>query len=440
MRLHPLLTTAVVLTAAAGAEAQCIALRVSDASGSLGEFVDVAVFLDNPGTPVEGWQWGVCDDDLVTVTSGDVAEGPALDGREFSVHTIAVEFSGWTVSALLDGEAVLEPGYGHELYVVTYALDLIGTSSLTFCDSLGDPAVEVDVTAGGDSVEPYTTAGAIRIDTAPAAFRYSMAALDATYDPTDVTGGEVISVELVIEEDSANPGFPSDTQGFSMAIAHDGALVNAIAMDPIGEMAALNGGAGPNFFGVILEPSYGADDGAVVGVAYSLMGGVYMQFDRPKAVIEVDYEVVDLSALEENLDGLCTTLAWEETLGTPDVTNTMIAGGVDYSPDVADGRMFLLPEEREHFERGDCNDDAQISLVDAIFFLNYLFDLAAKGTPDPGCLAACDPNGDAQLELADAISFLGFLFLDGDAPVPPYPDCGSADPRLESCSAFESCR
>ena len=72
------------------------------------------------------------------------------------------------------------------------------------------------------------------------------------------------------------------------------------------------------------------------------------------------------------------------------------------------------------FLRGDCNDDGDVNVSDAVCNLNWLF-----GGPAPvGCAAALNTNGDAGVNITDAVSLLNFLFSDGSAPAAPYPDCG----------------
>jgi hypothetical protein len=41
------------------------------------------------------------------------------------------------------------------------------------------------------------------------------------------------------------------------------------------------------------------------------------------------------------------------------------------------------------------------------------------------CLVPCDPDGNGQLELADAVYGLYFCFAGTDAPVAPFPECGT---------------
>ncbi|MAG94416.1 MAG: hypothetical protein CMJ48_11800 [Planctomycetaceae bacterium] len=72
------------------------------------------------------------------------------------------------------------------------------------------------------------------------------------------------------------------------------------------------------------------------------------------------------------------------------------------------------------FLRGECNDDGEVDIADAVCTLNWQF----AGTPAPGCVAATNTNGDEAVDLSDAVWLLNFLFVGGPAPVEPFPDCG----------------
>lgn len=72
------------------------------------------------------------------------------------------------------------------------------------------------------------------------------------------------------------------------------------------------------------------------------------------------------------------------------------------------------------FIRGDCNDDSEVDLSDAVCALSWLF----LGGQPPGCLAAANANGDDAVDLSDPVWALEFLFLGGPPPAPPFPGCG----------------
>ena len=78
------------------------------------------------------------------------------------------------------------------------------------------------------------------------------------------------------------------------------------------------------------------------------------------------------------------------------------------------------PPGLRHFLRGDCNDDGNVNISDAVCILNWLF---LEGAVPP-CIAATNVDGVGQVNLTDALYLLNYLFLNGAAPPVPFPDCG----------------
>ncbi len=75
----------------------------------------------------------------------------------------------------------------------------------------------------------------------------------------------------------------------------------------------------------------------------------------------------------------------------------------------------------EFFTRGDCNDDGDFNIADAVALLSGLFDGLGFSTE---CADACDSNDDGILDIADPVATLSTLFS-GAAPLPdPHAVCG----------------
>ncbi len=88
------------------------------------------------------------------------------------------------------------------------------------------------------------------------------------------------------------------------------------------------------------------------------------------------------------------------------------------------------------FVRGDCNDDGNFDISDAITILDVLF---AMGSAP--CADACDVNDDGAGDIADAIYALASLFVSGSAtPLAPFPGCDE-DPSADGtgCASFIGC-
>jgi len=83
------------------------------------------------------------------------------------------------------------------------------------------------------------------------------------------------------------------------------------------------------------------------------------------------------------------------------------------------------------FIRGDANGSGELTIVDPIRTLSYLF----LGATAP-CLDAADANDSGEVDLSDATFMLSFLFLGGRSPPSPFPGKGS-DPTSDGlgCSS-----
>ena len=83
--------------------------------------------------------------------------------------------------------------------------------------------------------------------------------------------------------------------------------------------------------------------------------------------------------------------------------------------------------------RGDCNQDAQVDMSDAISILSYLY-----SDWDSPCLAACDVHDDGFVEDADYVYLVNFLFQGGPPPAFPFPTCGEVETTL-ACDDDSAC-
>ncbi len=261
-----------------------------DATGPIGSTVEVVLQLDNTGEPLAGWHWGVCHHGAsVSIGIGDVTNGRAVAALDFTFHAVNRFPGGWTVGCLTDvvTQEVLEPGEDLEMYIGTYALSETGTAEVEFCET---DLVTVRVIVEDLEIEPVQDGAIIEVTSAPAPFRFAAEDRNVPYDP-EAPGEVGFAVDLSIEENPDNPGFPSPTVGFDMGIGHDGALLDAVGVEAIGPLATIFGGGPPDFFVVNTAPNMGADDGVIIGVIYDLMGGSSLEFLETAEVLRVDYVV-----------------------------------------------------------------------------------------------------------------------------------------------------
>jgi hypothetical protein len=398
-------------------------LSVTDASGAPGASVDLQVLLDNNGDDIQGWSFGVCHDgaalSLTAVVDGSTT-ATVQNGMPPGFNQVNVDAAtGFTVGVVIcfTGCAVLPGGTtGSELNVATY--ELIGaadtSTSVDLCATLGNPAVEILVVVAGQSILPTTTSGTVDLVSGPPPFSYLAGAYDVDYDGN--TGETTLTVTPSILEDPSNPGFPNDTQGFSMGMEHDPALLTV-------ESVAWNEDIGfsPDFEGINTTPS----NGWTIGVVYSFTGVNTLAFETAIAVLNVEYST-DGSALAGLEDPTTTALSWSNELGSPPVVNVVVVGGQSLEPELVDGSVTLFPQYAPPdtpFFRGNCNGDGVIDIADGIWILNELF----QNGPAASCAEACDANSDGMLDSGDAIYIISYRLLSGPVPSAPFPECGIAE-------------
>ncbi len=96
-----------------------------------------------------------------------------------------------------------------------------------------------------------------------------------------------------------------------------------------------------------------------------------------------------------------------------------------------------LDETPSVFRLGECDDDGEVNLADALCSLNWLF---FSGNT-PGCIAALNVNGDAAVDIADPIALLSLLFDGGLTLGRPDRECFSVvDSELACMIPLASCQ
>lgn len=246
-----------------------------------------------------------------------------------------------------------------------------------------------------------------------------------------VTGQGAFSATVLLQELPGSPDFPNTVAGFSTAIQHDPAylVASSLAVSPV--IAALNGGAGPDFFVPVVLA-----DGITVGMIFSFMLTDSITVATSTPILNIDYQTHS-AALAGTNTPVATALTFADgVLGNPPVENVVVVGVGSNTPTFVDAVVDLVPGSVSgNFIRGDGNADGAVNLVDAVYSLNYLF-LSGPGV----CLSALDVDDNGSVSLADPVTLLGYLFLSGPNPANPFPGCG-ADPTTDAlgCVSFASC-
>lgn len=431
------LTLGLVVGTGVGAQDPDYVLDITDGSGSIGGVASVDFTTDITGAAgLAGWSWGICQTPAGIVDITAVADGSATaalndgDGADFNAPTL-IPGEGWTIGVVVNllGMTSLAPGIGLQLHIGDYNLLAEGSATLSYCDTLGNPIVQtVLVDDIGNTIIPTILDGTIDVVSAPPPFTYDGRITNANYDQNTGVGSFTVSPTIV--EDPANPGYPNDTQGFSMGLGHDSNLLTASTVDPAAALGALNGGSGPDFFG----PQTLAD-GITVGVVYSLLATDAIAYDTAIEVLTISYDTV-AGTLAGDADGEVTALSWIDTLGTPTVQNVVVIAGVSQAVLFNDGVINLNPQLEPVFVRGDCNDDGAVNIADGIWALNAMF----QGGPPVTCAEACDAQDDGLSgDISDAMYIFNYRLFDGPTPPAPFPACGTDANPGAACDTYNSC-
>ncbi|HIG04643.1 MAG TPA: hypothetical protein EYQ08_02795 [Planctomycetes bacterium] len=421
--MRNLLVTAFLLVATT-VSAQDYVLSISSGSIPNNGSGDLTVTLDNNGGEMQGWSFGACNDTAFLTCTG-VADGSTVatvnDGDTPDFNQSSVFDDGFTVGVVICfiGCATLSNGTGYELNIATYDCTAEGSTSVSFCDTLGSPAVDTVVVVDGASLVPVQNSGDVECIGVPdPEYTYGAGNASAGYNPAD--GNASTSVDITISEtDNSGLGapFPNDTQGFSMGLGNSSEVV----------ATAVN-------LTLPFEADFGESnifpEGWTVGVVYSFTGGEVLAFPSATTVISVDYETG--GSMAGNEDGAIASLTWDDGLGSPAVVNVVVVGGGSLTAAQSNGSITLNPVVTIDWLRGDANGDSQVNVADAIWIISELF----VSGPASSCAIARDANGDSKYDIADPTYIVQYRFISGPMPSAPFPDCGQVDGQTpEDCSA-----
>ena len=420
--MRNLLVTAFLLVATS-ISAQDYVLSISSGSIPNNGSGDLTVTLDNNGGEMQGWSFGACNDTAFLTCTG-VADGSTIatvnDGDTPDFNQSSVFDEGFTVGVVICfvGCATLTNGTGYELNIATYDCTAEGSTSVSFCDTLGAPAVDTVVVVDGASIVPVQNSGDVECIGVPdPEYTYAAGNASAGYNPAD--GNASVSVDITIAEtDNSGLGapFPNDTQGFSMGLGNSSEVV----------ATAVN-------LSLPFEADFGESniypEGWTIGVVYSFAGGEVLAFPSAATVISVDYETG--GSMAGNEDGAIASLTWDDGLGSPAVANVVVVGGGSLTAAQSDGSIALSPVVTIDWIRGDANGDSHVNVADAIWIISELF----VSGPASSCAIARDANGDSKYDIADPTYIVQYRFISGPMPSAPFPECGQVDGQTpEDCS------
>ncbi len=153
------------------------------------------------------------------------------------------------------------------------------------------------------------------------------------------TGEGSTSVPLKCEESIANPNFPTQLAGISMAIQYDSQLLESISVDQGTSLAILNGGTGPDFWAV--NPIDGA---ILIGalVSFTFNDVLVCDVDREIAVVNFGSNAINLQG---NATGVSGSLPWGNPGSVPPLDNLVVIDGTtSVDPVLRPVEFQLLPQ------------------------------------------------------------------------------------------------
>jgi len=166
---------------------------------------------------------------------------------------------------------------------------------------------------------------------------FTFGAPSITSQYPQLTGALDFTATLTITEAPGGTGFPNDTQGFSMGLAHDPAVLSATALAVTGPVSALDGGSGPAFVSLDLW-----SNGVTIGTVFDFFSVELLAFPTETPVVEVSYSTVAAN-LSGSTNTTITSLTWSDSIGTPPVENVMVIGGGNAQPLYSNGIVTLEP-------------------------------------------------------------------------------------------------
>lgn len=389
-------------------------------------------------TPTDGFSFAYGHDPtLLTIDSVELGAGLAgLDGGagpEFFQGTLFP--AGTAVGCLYDFQIQETVTFDSAIHVATFNYGAGGglsnltdpvTAQIQQSTVLGSPAIEsVVVVGGGTAIQATVNPASFTIQPTPA-FTLSAPDQTASFSPTSGTGSFDVTFELL--EDPSNGGFPNQTQGFSIGLGHPSSLLSVTGGAATGATLGLNSGNGPDFFDINTYVN-----GITFGCVYSFTNPSTntLIFDLAQPIVSASYETIP-GAFTGQQNPVTVSLTGNTGLGSPPVEQVVVVNSQSQSLFVAGCSIELAPGGG--IDRGDCNDDSNFDIADAVVLLSFLF---LSGSVN--CQNACDNNDDEQVNIADAVTALSALFTGGPPP-PGNGQCGpDPTPGSLSCDTFNSC-
>jgi hypothetical protein len=399
-------------------------------------------------TVIQGYSVGVCHDAAVAKI-GDcsggkfgahaaICDGSACanitcpsdvtDLQAYGYHSLNVYDNGITEAVIFDFMQSwgLESKTRFEIIQIKYD-DVVGQSTVSICDVLGDPAVESIYVHDGDSISPATK-GEVQIGEGGGGECPEAYALNLASDEDNV-------VKVLLT--TAGPEGDADmaVSGLSFGVAHDSSDV-AVEYDVPEDMQGA-ATTGAEFWG--FRKVAGGVAGACV---LDLMPDGEDWTTLPACTEDMEVLVIKYIQTLGAGQSVDTVVSLSDTLGSDPTVDIEVVQANAAIADVTVGDPVTVTVTESGavatpFLRGDVNQDGRLSVADGIGIAKYVFGSGAMFDMIAACEDSADANDMDGVDTADAIYLLTYLFLGGDDIPAPMGTCGidSTDDGL-GCDAF----
>lgn len=345
---------------------------------------------------IQGWSLSLCNDDGMLAVGAQLGsdastvKNGSLPDFETTIMENEAVMSG--VVICFTGCAILSEVQDFELLDINYQVlgDVGDTCTVGFCTA-GAPPVSTVVVINGNSVEPVSSSASFEI-----------------LSPNYLYFGEGMGV---VNQTANAPVLISTVRpldGFQIAGQYDPTLLTLTGVSPSGIAASAE----------FVALSENLPDGEIAaGLIMALDTSVDIPIGQNLEVLSLNFDVT--ADLGGAIAPLSTPLNFVETAGQPPISNKIVDGNYNETPNLVDGSIVIV--DFNPFVRGDCNDDGGIvNIADGISVLQYLF----QGGTAPDCLDACDLDDNGEISVGDAVWIFSYQFAGGAAPMAPFPDLG----------------
>lgn len=221
----------------------------------------------------------------------------------------------WDASPAFPAGITLDPSTGIIAGTPTYP-GTSGSHIVTAIGPMGISSVQLDI-----AVDP--------------GFRYELSDETVAYDPADGLASVTLVVSLA--EVVAPGALPHPIAGFSFGVGIDAAVLVADRISPGSDLAAINGGVGPDFFAHCLCPG-----GVTLGVVLSFLGLVTLEAGTTLELAELSLSAAP-GSLVGNLTGTTVAVAFDDGIGAVPVANIVAVEGHSHEPTLVPGSVSFVP-------------------------------------------------------------------------------------------------